>query len=109
MDPVEPKRRGRKLFGTRHKDEAPSEAEMEQEPTPPPSGTEPTPRPPGRSRLGRMYGGTVDPTIVPARPDQLGGKARLTCPSDTAYGDQGNATIPPGATLIFEVELLSIK
>ena len=76
MDPVEPKRRGRKLFGTRHKDEAPSEAEMEQEPTPPPSGTEPNPRPPGRSRLGRMYGGTVDPTIVPARPDQLGGKAR---------------------------------
>lgn len=40
---------------------------------------------------------------------KLGEKARLTCPSDTAYGDQGNPTIPPGATLIFEVELLSIK
>lgn len=40
---------------------------------------------------------------------KLGEKARLTCPSDTAYGDQGQGPIPPGATLIFEVELLSIK
>lgn len=38
-----------------------------------------------------------------------GEKARLTCPSDSAYGDQGQGPIPPGATLIFEVELLSIK
>jgi FKBP-type peptidyl-prolyl cis-trans isomerase FkpA len=41
---------------------------------------------------------------------KVGEKARLTCPSDTAYGDQGQGvTIPPGATLIFEVQLLSIK
>ena len=40
---------------------------------------------------------------------KLGEKARLTCPSDTAYGDQGQGPIPPGAALIFEVELLSIK
>jgi len=40
---------------------------------------------------------------------KVGEKARLTCPSDTAYGDQGQGPIPPGATLIFEVELLSIK
>lgn len=41
---------------------------------------------------------------------KVGEKARLTCPSDSAYGDQGQgSTIPPGATLIFEVELLSIK
>jgi len=40
---------------------------------------------------------------------KLGEKARLTCPSDTAYGDQGQGPIPPGATLIFEVQLLSIK
>jgi FKBP-type peptidyl-prolyl cis-trans isomerase FkpA len=40
---------------------------------------------------------------------KVGEKARLTCPSDAAYGDQGHEpTIPPGATLIFEVELLSI-
>ena len=40
---------------------------------------------------------------------KVGEKARLTCPSDSAYGDQGQGPIPPGATLIFEVELLSIK
>jgi FKBP-type peptidyl-prolyl cis-trans isomerase len=41
---------------------------------------------------------------------KVGEKARLTCPSDAAYGDQGREpTIPPGATLIFEVQLLSIK
>ena len=39
---------------------------------------------------------------------KVGEKARLTCPSDAAYGDQGTGPIPPGATLIFEVELLKI-
>jgi FKBP-type peptidyl-prolyl cis-trans isomerase FkpA len=40
---------------------------------------------------------------------KVGEKARLTCPSESAYGDQGQGPIPPGATLIFEVQLLSIK
>lgn len=40
---------------------------------------------------------------------KVGGKARLVCPSDIAYGDQGRPpVIAPGATLIFEVELLEI-
>ena len=38
-----------------------------------------------------------------------GGKARLVCPSDIAYGDTGRPpTIPGGATLVFEIELLEI-
>lgn len=39
---------------------------------------------------------------------KVGGKARLICPSDIAYGDQGRPSIPGGATLVFEVELLEI-
>ena len=39
---------------------------------------------------------------------KVGGKARLVCPSDLAYGDGGRPSIPGGATLLFEVELLEI-
>ncbi len=39
---------------------------------------------------------------------KVGGKARLVCPSELAYGDAGSAPIPGGAALIFEVELLGI-
>lgn len=40
---------------------------------------------------------------------KVGGKARLVCPSDIAYGERGaGGTIKPGAALMFEVELLSI-
>jgi FKBP-type peptidyl-prolyl cis-trans isomerase FkpA len=39
----------------------------------------------------------------------VGEKAKLTCPSDTAYGDMGRPpVIPGGAVLIFDVELLDV-
>jgi len=38
-----------------------------------------------------------------------GGKAKLVCPSDLAYGDRGAPPkIKPGSTLVFDVELLEI-
>jgi FKBP-type peptidyl-prolyl cis-trans isomerase FkpA len=40
---------------------------------------------------------------------KVGGKAKLTCPADVAYGDRGAPpVIKPGSTLVFEVELLEI-
>lgn len=41
---------------------------------------------------------------------KVGGKATLTCPPATAYGERGaGGVVPPNATLTFEVELLAIE
>jgi FKBP-type peptidyl-prolyl cis-trans isomerase FkpA len=39
---------------------------------------------------------------------KVGGKAKLTCPAATAYGDRGVGPIPPNSDLTFEIELLGI-
>lgn len=39
---------------------------------------------------------------------KVGGKAKLVCPSSIAYGDSGRPSIPGGAALLFDIELIEI-
>lgn len=94
-------------------------------------GTGPNPKPTDTVRVnyeGKLIDGTVfDSSYKRGQPAEFtldgvipgwtegiqkiakGGKIRLYIPPDLAYGDQGRPGIPPGAALIFDVELLDIK
>lgn len=39
---------------------------------------------------------------------KVGGKRRLTVPPDLAYGAQGSGSIPANATLVFEIDLITV-
>ncbi len=41
---------------------------------------------------------------------KVGGKRKLTIPPELGYGDRGaGSVIPPGAKLVFEIDLLSVE
>lgn len=95
------------------------------------AGTGPTPQPTDTVRVhyrGTLINGTEfdssrshgnDPVefplngVIPCWTEgvgrmHVGGRARLVCPADIAYGDRGQRQIPAGSTLNFEVELIAI-
>jgi peptidylprolyl isomerase len=57
-------------------------------------------------RTGRLVDGWLEGLLTM----RVGGRRKLIIPPYLGYGDQGfRKTIPPGATLIFDIELLNIK
>ena len=40
---------------------------------------------------------------------RVGGTRRLVLPPDLAYGARGNNSIPPNATLVFDIQLLTVQ
>ena len=74
----------------------------------------------GKLRDGSTFDESTEPAtfkvggVVPCFGEGLqrmkvGGKSRLVCPPELAYGDRGSPPrIRPGATLVFELELLEV-
>jgi FKBP-type peptidyl-prolyl cis-trans isomerase FkpA len=76
----------------------------------------------GTLRNGTVFDSSVDRgqpltislgNVIPCWTESIqtmkeGGKSKVTCPSDTAYGDRISGPIPGGSALTFEVELLEV-
>jgi len=95
------------------------------------AGTGPSPQPTDKVKVhyhGTLVDGTVfDSSVERGQPAsfplnrvipgwqeglqmmKVGGKGRLVIPAELAYGDRTMGSIPPGSTLVFEVELLDIE
>jgi FKBP-type peptidyl-prolyl cis-trans isomerase len=54
-------------------------------------------------------GGTLKGLDLGVRGMRVGGQRKLIVPSELAYGDKGYGEIPPNASLVIDVQLLSIK
>jgi FKBP-type peptidyl-prolyl cis-trans isomerase FkpA len=76
----------------------------------------------GTLRDGTVFDSSVDrgqpltislSNVIPCWRDGIptmkeGGKSKISCPSDTAYGDRASGPIPGGSALTFEVELIEV-
>ena len=39
----------------------------------------------------------------------IGETAKITCPPELAYGEEGSGPIPPNSTLVFDIEVLNCE